>query len=99
MKDKIILVYMEDDKIIGTGSIQFEYKLSHGGYPVGHIEDVVVLPEYRKKGIGQLILSALREEAIWKNAYKIVLSCSDINISFYYKNGFRLVENTMRMDL
>ena len=99
MRDKLILIYEEDGKIIATGSIQFEYKLSHGGYPVGHIEDVVVHPNYRKKSLGRIMVQRLIEEAVFNHCYKVVLSCRLENINFYKRLGFYDNEYSMRLDI
>lgn len=85
------------DKIIGTITIFIENKIIHNNGKVGHIEDVVVDSEYRKKGIGKKLLEHARE--ICKDCYKIILNCDDDKIDFYTKCGFELHCNQMRMNL
>ena len=84
---KIIVCHI-DNKIIGTGTIIYEPKIIHGGKKVGHIEDVVVSPEYRGQHIATTILKMLIEDSKQNNCYKVILDCNSDNIKFYEKNGF-----------
>jgi glucosamine-phosphate N-acetyltransferase len=93
------LVAEKYEKIIGTGAIMIEHKFLRGGGKVGHIEDVVVDNRSREKGVGRAIISSLVEIARKEGCYKVILNCSDDNIPFYIKCGFRLTENEMRLDL
>ena len=51
-----IYFYMTDDKIVGAITLIIEQKLIHNGRCCGHIEDFVVLEEYRSQGIGSLLI-------------------------------------------
>jgi glucosamine-phosphate N-acetyltransferase len=84
---KIIVCHI-DNKIIGTGTIIYEPKIIHGGKKVGHIEDVVVSPEYRGQHIATTILKMLIEDSKRNDCYKVILDCNYNNIPFYEKNGF-----------
>jgi glucosamine-phosphate N-acetyltransferase len=84
---KIIVCHI-DNKIIGTGTIIYEPKIIHGGKKVGHIEDLVVSPEYRGQHIATTILKMLIEDSKQNNCYKVILDCNSDNIKFYEKNGF-----------
>ena len=77
-----------DFKIVGSGTIIIEPKIIHGGKNTGHIEDIVVDPNYRSKGISQNILNKLKEYAINNNCYKIILDCDSSVKQVYIKNGF-----------
>ena len=48
---------------LATGTLVVERKLIHGCGRVGHVEDVVVLPEARGQGLGHRVVSALVDEA------------------------------------
>jgi glucosamine-phosphate N-acetyltransferase len=74
-------------KIIGTGTLFFEPKLSHGCKYVGHIEDIVVHPEFRGLNIASTILDKLKEFAK-PYCYKVILHCKEELKEFYQKNGF-----------
>jgi len=83
-----IIVGVEDDTIVCSGTIIIEPKIIHGGRPAGHIEDIVVLEKWRNKGIAKELFAELREIAIEKNCYKIILDCNERLVSFYEKLGF-----------
>ena len=83
-----IVVGIEDERIVCSGTIIIEPKIIHGGRPAGHIEDIVVLEKWRNKGIAKELLEHLREIAIEKNCYKIILDCNPTLEPFYEKAGF-----------
>jgi ribosomal protein S18 acetylase RimI-like enzyme len=74
-------------QIIGTGTLLFEPKLSHGCKYVGHIEDIVVHPDFRCLNIASTILDKLKEFA-QPYCYKVILECKEELKDFYEKNGF-----------
>ena len=64
------------------------------------VQDVFVKEEYRGLGIGKKLIESIVTFGEMDNAiYKIILECSDTNVEFYEKLGFRLHENHMRLDL
>ena len=77
-----------DEKIdvVGYGSIFIERKIRGG--KMGHIEDIVVHPDLRKKGIGKLLINALYQIAQEENCFKVSLVCKEHNLSFYQKCDF-----------
>ena len=74
-----------DEKVdvVGYGSIFIERKIRGG--KMGHIEDIAVHPDFRKKGIGKLLINALSQIAHEEKCYKISLVCKEHNLSFYQK--------------
>ncbi len=98
--DYCMLVAEMDGKIVGTGTLLIQQNLSHGGRPYGHIENVVVDKDYRKRSIGEKIIENLVVKAKERNCYKVILNCSKENITFYEKCGFFLTnEVEMRINL
>ncbi len=85
----LVCIIREKDKIllVGTGTIIIEPKIIHGGKSVGHIEDVVVHPTYRGKGIAQTILNMLVDYSSQK-CYKVILNCNPNMEQFYNRVGF-----------
>lgn len=83
--------------VVGTGSLLIEQKLT--GAIAGRIEDVVILQEYRKCGMGTAIIDGLIDIATQEKCYKIILHCSDKNIPFYNRLGFLKVDNGMKLVL
>jgi len=73
--------------LVGTGTIIIEPKIIHGGKSVGHIEDVVVHPKYRCKGIAQTILNLLVDYSK-PSCYKVILNCNPNMERFYNRVGF-----------
>ena len=89
----IIICYEEniEDKpflIIGSGTVFIEPKIIHDCGSVGHIEDIVVHENFRKKGISQCILEMLKTYSIEMGCYKVILDCKDDLQYVCEKNGF-----------
>jgi len=96
-QSSLIIVEEVDGKIVATGKIIIEPKMSYGFRKVGHIEDIVVDDKYRGKGYGRKIVDFLVGYGICNNCYKIILNCSDDNVAFYSKCGFVRKCNQMSM--
>jgi glucosamine-phosphate N-acetyltransferase len=88
-----------DRVVIGTGSIFIEQKFLRAGGIVGHLEDIVVDKTTRLSGVGRMIVNHLVEIAKDNSCYKVILNCSDHNVDFYNKCGFRWSGNEMRVNL
>lgn len=73
--------------LAGLSTLYLEKKLIHNGQYLGHIEDVVVDHEYRKKGAAKGMIRELIKQATANNCYKVILSC-DPALSNLYKNVF-----------
>jgi predicted GNAT family N-acyltransferase len=67
---------------IGAGRIR---ELDTG---FGKVERVCVLPEYRGKHLGNLVMHALEEHAKNKGLKKVVLNAQSYAVPFYEKLGF-----------
>jgi len=78
----------ETKDVVGYGSILIENKIRGG--KLGHIEDIAIHKDFRKKGIGRLLINALYEIAKKERCYKISLACKDTNLDFYKKSNFCL---------
>lgn len=93
------VVAIEDTQVIGTASLILEHKFIHHGGTIGHIEDVAVRQGHEGKGVGKAVVRELVQMASLSGCYKVILSCSDDNIPFYNRIGFRKHDNGMRIDL
>ena len=82
------LIAIIDEKIVGYGSVLIEIKIRGG--KMGHIEDIVTHPNYRKKGIGQSIVDALFEIVKANSCYKVALQCKEQNYEFYEKCNYKI---------
>jgi glucosamine-phosphate N-acetyltransferase len=92
-------VYLDGDRVVGTASLVVEPKFIHAGGKVGHLEDVAVLPGYRKAGIGRKLVTHVIKEARRHGCYKVILNCTDRLEGFYSAAGFRTHTTGMRLDL
>jgi len=97
MKSKIFVIKDDTNKVIATASIFIEEKFIHKLSSVGHIEDVVVDPNYRQKGLGKKMIDYCVVYAKANNCYKIILDCATKNIQFYEKCGFE--NNNVQMSI
>lgn len=84
-----IFVIEDTSQIIASGTLLIESKLIHNLGKVGHIEDIVIDKNYRKKGLGALIINHLIDLANKKECYKVILDCDIKNKLFYNKCGFK----------
>jgi glucosamine-phosphate N-acetyltransferase len=82
-------------KIVGCGTILIEPKFIHKCGSVAHIEDICILPEYRSKGYGKMIIQLLINISKENGCYKLILDCNDKNVSFYEKCGFKETNKQM----
>lgn len=86
-------------RVIGTASGYVEHKFLHGDSQVGHIEDVVVLDNYRGMGVGSRLVKHLVSWFRAHSCYKAILDCEKHNAPFYEKLGFHQKCIQMRIDL
>ena len=78
---KILGAY-DADKLVGI------IRVVGDGYSIVYIQDMIVLPEYQRKGIGTLLLEKILFE--YKNVYQKVLMTDNTEktIRFYKSAGF-----------
>ena len=77
-------------ELVGTGTLLVEPKLLHGGLSVGHIEDIVIDQQHRKKGLFRLLMESLINCAKANNCYKVILDCSSELEPVYQSVGFTM---------
>lgn len=94
-----IFVAVEGVQVIGTITLLIERKFIHGGGRVGHIEDVAVRKDFQGRGIGRKLVEHAVEYAAEQDCYKVILDCSEDNVPFYERCGFRRHEIGMRKDV
>lgn len=94
-----VAIDKQTTEVIGATTLLVEQKFIHDGGKAGHIEDVVTRKGFEGLGIGSALISHALHFARMVGCYKVVLDCSDSNISFYQNAGFRLHETSMRYDL
>ena len=83
--------------VVGTARLDFVLRLVKGSE--ARIEDVAVLPEFSRQGIGTELVKFLAKEAKRLGCYKVQLTCAPKLEGWYSKLGFRRHEVNMRIDL
>lgn len=86
-----------DGRPISTCVLSIIPNLTRGGRPYALIENVVTLPDFRKRGIGTRVLLYAQELAWSANCYKVQLMTSRKEpevLSFYVSAGFTAGEKT-----
>ena len=77
-----------DYSVIGMGTIIIEQKLIHSGKQVAHIEDVVINKKYQNQKYGTILMNKLIDICETYDIYKIILDCSEKNMSYYKRFNF-----------
>ncbi|CAO3595439.1 unnamed protein product [Absidia cylindrospora] len=91
-------ITITDDKkdlVVAAGTIFVERKFVHKNGLVGHIEDIAVDGNQQGKKLGLRIIQALKYIGAQRGCYKVILDCSEKNIPFYEKCGFKQKEYEM----
>ena len=86
-KNSTIWVIDDNNELIGTTTIIYEYKFIRNIVKLAHIEDVCIDKNHRNKGIGNLLINFVVNEANKENCYKIILDCDENLENFYKKSG------------
>ena len=86
-----VAINTSQKKAIGMGRIISD------GVSDAYIQDLVVLPEYRGKGIGKRILKALIDICLLKKMLWIGIISEPGQDDFYSSSGFKKMENHVPM--
>lgn len=84
----VTYVITVENKIVATATCIFEKKIRYN-QPCCHIEDVGVNKDFRKQGLGKMIVDHCVGVAKAKQCYKIKLFCDNQLENFYNGCGFR----------
>ena len=91
-------VAVDGDEIVGTATLTLERKFIHGGSWAGRVEEVAVRRDRQHQGIGTLLMRHVNQKAQELGCYKVVLGCSEANVPFYQRTGYRVYDVGMRQD-
>jgi len=87
-----LYVARADNEVVGVFALIIMDNLGHLGAPSGIVEDVVVHPEWRGKGVGSRMMEFAMEQCKKKGCYKMALS-SNVQREeahlFYESLGFK----------
>lgn len=74
----LVIIDRATDQMVAHGTVVLEHKFIHGGSIAGHIEDIVVSPEERGRGLGLQLVKGLRDMATAElGCYKVILDCKE----------------------
>jgi GNAT superfamily N-acetyltransferase len=85
-----IYVAREGAKVVAMAALHFTTSTAEGGKVAG-LEDCVVRPEYRRKGVGKALLEHVIEQARAEGALRVMLLTDGDNAgaqALYRKMGF-----------
>lgn len=82
------LVIEKDGQVVCSGTLFIEQKILRNTGLCGHIEDIVRAKRDDLKGIGGVLVRALREIGEEAGCYKIILDCKEALLDFYGSCGF-----------
>lgn len=91
-KDRLLLVAVEKSKVVGVLRAEMRERTFYEPHREGFISDFYILPEYRRKALGNEVLEYASAELAKMGAQIIVAdvpSQNEIAYRFYTKRGFR----------
>ncbi len=97
--EKVVKDGKQTDLEICHGTLIINYRKAISQKPVAFIEDIWTHEDFRKLGHGRKLVKELIKMAKQKGCYKAVLFCSEENVPFYCKIGFKRWQNGLRYDL
>lgn len=86
-----IYVAREGDRVLAMAALHFTTSTAEGGKVAG-LEDCVVHPEHRRKGVGEKLLGYVLEQAKAEGALRVMLLTDGDNLiaqGLYRKLGFK----------
>ena len=92
---------MEDNKEVGFALYFYNFSTFKGKAGL-YLEDIFILEEYRKYGIGTKLFNEFKKHCKENNIQELKVTASSKNlnaIKFYQKNGFEEFETTLKMSL
>lgn len=95
--DVILLVATRRNKVVAAIRAELRDRLFYEPTKIGHITDFYVMPEFRRKALGEEVIEKASAELRKRGAQIItceVPSRNDIAVSFYRKHGFRSILQT-----
>ena len=96
--DKLLLVAVDGQKIVGVLRAELRERLFYEPHKEGFVTDFYVLPEYRRKALGNEMILRASVELKKLGAQIIVADVpaqNDIANRFYAKRGFRSLTNIL----
>lgn len=102
IKNGIVLLAIEDNKIIGYLAGSINIKLSYVTKTLAELDNCYVEEEYRNQGIGKQLLEEFKKYCLSQGIEEIKVTCSAKNTNarkFYESNKFENFEITYKMKI
>lgn len=93
-----VLVYDENQSVVGTGGISYYQVMPTYCNPDGrkaYIMNMYTAPEYRRQGIALKTLDILVQDAVKRGIKHITLEATEMGSSLYEKYGFVVMDDEM----
>ena len=100
--DQTTVFAMEDDKIAGCASLSYVSVMPTFDHPTGkraHLMNVYTRAEFRRRGVGKLMVGYLIDEARSRGVTEISLDATQMGRPLYESLGFRGNGEGMNMSL
>lgn len=102
LNNQVIYIALDKEKVVGylAGSINIQ-----GSYvtkSLAELDNMFVLEEYRKHGVGTKLINAFKEYCLQNKIEELKVTASVKNknaINFYMKNGFNEFEVTLKQKI
>lgn len=95
-------VIRKNGNIVASGAISTASMVplpDDSSYKVGYLHSIFTENKYRKQGFAEMLVNKALEYCKSKNITRVSLNTSEAGRSIYEKIGFRLSDNTMRINL
>lgn len=102
IKNEIIFVAQDEDKIIGYLAGSICEQISYIKESFAELDNMCINDEYRRFGIGTLLINEFKKYCKEKNIQNIKVTASAKNsraIQFYMKNGFEDYNVTLKYEI
>src|SRR3989338_6204728 len=89
-KDNFVFVAEDQEKLVGFASFSVRLVVRYPK-PIAELDEIYVSPEYRKKGVGKLLMNKVLKKAKELNCYRLFIEShydNKIAHNFYEKLGF-----------
>jgi ribosomal protein S18 acetylase RimI-like enzyme len=100
-KKTLVLVAASDRRVVGFMRAELRERLFYEPSKEGHITDLYILPEARRKALGRRMLEEARKRLAARGAKLMTAEFPASNhfaAAFYHKNGFRALTNLYASD-
>ena len=86
-------------KIVASARLHVQHRWSYGLTAAAQLEDVVVDPDYRGRGLAAIMIKKIEEVAQKMGCYKITCTANDMRRSMYEHLQYRVTDTVLRKDI